>query len=614
MSKKTETSIFFWCTQIFIAVLLTQWMSRLVAFEILNQNVLTYADLLESFRNGMIQDVSASSYYTAVLLLISVVTSYVPNRISDYIKLPIWVGLNIYVILVFLVDLVLLYLWGSHINPQALVYLKYPQQLLVSVPFWMLILLSVVLLIVIYLLVKLGKKVFSRFPIFTFHKSPLLTVIFVVFLLFLGIRGGIGKVPITLSNSQKSKNEKVNILSMSILWNANYYVFGAPLYPPIDHLKKGNYCNQSYLNELYGNSHSEIIEELKGVDLPKNIVLISMEGIGAAVMKGIGGQHANLLPKLDSWCNETGILFSNAYATGDRTDKGIVSLYSAWPGQPWEGIMHDPIRASKLPHLGRKLESLNVNTHFFYGGDARFANLDFFMRKGGIQQLYDLNSIQIEATKGNWGYQDADMLMFMQQVLKKTNSPYFSGIMLLSSHEPYDIVSQPTSSDVDAFYKSVTYVDQSIHDFLSSVWSDSVFDDTWFIITSDHGKYLQTVSTQAGQKEFFRIPLMILGKSLSGKSLKINTTVSQTDIYNTVLHILDKPQEDLKYSRSVLQRNHPNRAWFQLFEVGGLIQNGEANWLTTNPELLQRELPLNARDSAILTLETEIITDFFRLN
>ena len=68
-----------------------------------------------------------------------------------------------------------------------------------------------------------------------------------------------------------------------------------------------------------------------------------------------------------------------------------------------------------------------------------------------------------------------------------------------------------------------------------------------------------------------------------------------------------------KYSRSIFRKEHTGNAIFHLYEVAGIIQKDRIDWISTNPKQIEAEKPLNLKDSAILSLETEIISDFFRL-
>jgi hypothetical protein len=89
---------------------------------------------------------------------------------------------------------------------------------------------------------------------------------------------------------------------------------------------------------------------------------------------------------------------------------------------------------------------------------------------------------------------------------------------------------------------------------------------------------------------------------------------SQADIYNSIRDwYFEQIDVRAKYSRSIFRKEHPGNAVFHLFEVAGIIQKDRIDWMSTNPKLIEAEKPLNTLDSAILSLESEIISDFFHL-
>jgi phosphoglycerol transferase MdoB-like AlkP superfamily enzyme len=321
------------------------------------------------------------------------------------------------------------------------------------------------------------------------------------------------------------------------------------------------------------------------------------------------------LPKLDSWSQKWGRGHSHCYATGDRTDKGLVSIFSGWPGQPWQGILHEPDRFKKLPHLMDVFSKKGFRTHFFYGGDVNFANMKAYMAGGGTQEIWDKTRLDQTSKTGNWGVHDSDVLSQMYEILAQQKEPYLASVLTLSSHEPYDVVNIQKNNEIEKYYASVSYVDNSLDAFFKKCFADNRFDETCFMVVSDHGKYLGTGETHYGQREFFRIPFYLLGKSVNYRIPEIKTNCfSQADIYNSIRDwYFEEIDVRAKYSRSIFRREHPQNAVFHLYEVAGIIQKDKIDWISTNPKLIEAEKPLNKQDSVILSLESEIITDFFQL-
>ena len=96
-----------------------------------------------------------------------------------------------------------------------------------------------------------------------------------------------------------------------------------------------------------------------------NVVLISIESMGAEFL-GAYGNPRGLTPNLDRLARE-GLWFSNVYATGNRTVRGLEALALALPPTPGQSIVRRP-RNEELFSLGSVLEDFNYEVRFAYGG------------------------------------------------------------------------------------------------------------------------------------------------------------------------------------------------------------------------------------------------------
>lgn len=80
----------------------------------------------------------------------------------------------------------------------------------------------------------------------------------------------------------------------------------------------------------------------------------------------INQSHAGkeILPGLNRWIKK-GVYFDQVYASGDRTDKGLAAIYSAYPAQPQSSIIKIPSKAERLPSLSKTLAKYQYNCSFF---------------------------------------------------------------------------------------------------------------------------------------------------------------------------------------------------------------------------------------------------------
>ena len=78
-----------------------------------------------------------------------------------------------------------------------------------------------------------------------------------------------------------------------------------------------------------------------------NVVIIVMESFTSGFIEPLGGLP-NVTPRFNSLVKE-GVLFDHFYSSGDRTDKGIVSILNGYPSQPLTSIITEPRRTKAFP-------------------------------------------------------------------------------------------------------------------------------------------------------------------------------------------------------------------------------------------------------------------------
>ena len=75
-------------------------------------------------------------------------------------------------------------------------------------------------------------------------------------------------------------------------------------------------------------------------------------------METFGGQP-NVAVNMDKFAKE-GILFSNFYGSSFRTDRGLASIISGYPGQPSTSIMKYPEKDGQTSFYPPQLEKRRI--------------------------------------------------------------------------------------------------------------------------------------------------------------------------------------------------------------------------------------------------------------
>jgi len=599
----------------------TIWFLVLVVFQLIS----IWSSLIDTSRvginvlilAGLKQHVSAASYITLLSIFIGTLR-FMSLKIYALLSRFSTGFILSFIVLSNIADILLLNGWGTRVNQQALGYLKFPAQITTSINSFQIIGLFVGLLACFYMAILINRFVTIDL---TKQKNKNMWLILIFPLILTGLRGSMRRIPLMISDPMIFEQERDNQLALNSVWNSIYQLIHLNDFPDLKDFKTFKYYNKHAVNQYFNHDSDEIIIDLDEFNDSSNVVIVIMEGVGAELSKFYKGQDKLMLPKFDK-ISEHGWAHTQAFASGDRTDKGIVSILSGWPGQPWKGILNYPETFSKLPKLAESFKSKGFSTDFYYGGNTNFMNLNTYLTNNGFENIYDENQIEKKLNdpsndlKGKWGFNDSVILNLIGEDLANSKKQFLKVAMLSSTHEPFDILDESTGDQFEDMRLSVKKLDQFINDFIDRLKENKEWENTLLIVTSDHGKFLGNLNTQYGQRNFFHIPLLFTGGALPNELLKVknNLPVSQCDILATLADLYTLEGVRSKYSRSLIRKGHPNNAWFNIENVGGLITNESTDWLSILPEEIDKERPLNNVDSVILSVQTEIISDFFKLS
>jgi phosphoglycerol transferase MdoB-like AlkP superfamily enzyme len=283
-----------------------------------------------------------------------------------------------------------------------------------------------------------------------------------------------------------------------------------------------------------------------------NILLIILESFTAKIIEPLGGEPG-ITPQFNKLAHE-GILFDNFYASGDRTDKGIVSILSGYPAQPKTTIIKFPQKTQNLPYLSRSLNALGYHTSFVYGGDIGFANMESYVTTGGFSHVTEDDDFDAAFEESKWGLHDHIVFERLLQECDSASSPFFKVMLSLSSHEPFDVPLDPPfmagKDDASLFLNACYYTDQSLGKFITEAKQKDWWKNTWVIVTADHGHRFPNAE-ELKEKERFKIPMLWLGGALTKQDTIIHTFASQTDIANTILGQVAESKTDFEFSRDI---------------------------------------------------------------
>lgn len=372
------------------------------------------------------------------------------------------------------------------------------------------------------------------------------------------IRGGIGLNPINLSNVYFSNNTFPNHAAINVVWNMAYtFSEKEKLYQTFDYIDSKNVV--PYLKKLYP---PEIPAPSFLKNQKPNIVFIILESFTSKLINE-KWNGIEMTPNLNRLTKE-GIYFSNFYASGDRTDEGLVSILSGYPAQPISYIINYQNKTAQLPSIISDLKKINYQTSFYYGGDINFANMKSYLLQSGMEKIIDKNDFPSEQFNAKWGVHDHFVFDKLLTDIKNTKAPFFKTILTLSSHPPFD-TPIPTviegNDDNSLFANSANYTDQALGDFITKLSRESIWENTLIVLLADHSiPYLDYCHVSAPQK--FKIPMIWLGGALQDSTFEITKFASQTDLANTLLSQLNQEVSSFEYSKNIFSSSSKSFAFY----------------------------------------------------
>ncbi|MEJ0032318.1 MAG: sulfatase-like hydrolase/transferase [Bacteroidota bacterium] len=118
--------------------------------------------------------------------------------------------------------------------------------------------------------------------------------------------------------------------------------------------------------EYVGNDPYSIERRIvnEGPEQHMNVIMVSVESLSADYL-GIFGNNEGITPNLDSLSKHS-LLFTNLYATGTRTVRGLEALSLCVPPTPGQSIVRRP-NNDKLFTIGSVFESKGYVSRYIYG-------------------------------------------------------------------------------------------------------------------------------------------------------------------------------------------------------------------------------------------------------
>lgn len=350
-------------------------------------------------------------------------------------------------------------------------------------------------------------------------------------------------------------------------------------------------------NDLLKNSKNNISRFTSnlGEEKKPNIIFIGLESMSASFLKRYGNTQ-QITPTIDA-LHKQSIAFTNMFATGTRTIRGIEAISLSIPPTPGRSIVKRKNNAN-LFTIGEVFKQKGYSRTFLYGGDADFDNMLNYFSTNGFDIIdrkkwhrldrelptkrnrIEDNEVSFENT---WAVCDGDLFKKLIQITDKqylNKEPFFNFVMTSSNHPPYTFPEGIIDSNEKNRSNAVRYSDKALETFFIEAKKKPWFKNTVFVVISDHCSY------SAGRTEInlknHHIPAFIynLKDEIPREVKKLS---SQIDIFPTLFGYLNWSYENNFFGRDITKMSSKEeRAFIGNHRKVSLLKENQLIVLETN--------------------------------
>ncbi len=514
--------------------------------------------------HGLRLDIATACYLMVVPVLLTFVSCFARLPLRR-ILVPYYVLITLVFTLAFAVDTVLYSYWGAKPDANDLIYAAQPKEMLAGLPVWFTILGFSVVGLLVWGCTMLLRWVtppqippIQRTPKFFISHSSLF--ILTSGLIFLGMRGGLSESTANPSYAYFSSYSFCNHSALNPTFNMFHSLFKMQ-----DLAKEFDVMPEEEVDALLGDIYepdATLADTVLRTDRP-NIVLVIWEGGGIGMVG-----NDTVAPNLQRLRKE-GLYFSHAYANNYRTDRGLVSILSGWLGLPTTTLMKRPDLCRNMPSIALSLKEAGYVTSMTFGGDIDYTNMRMYFLETGFSEAKGGETFPKELYSSAWGVPDEYTLT---PALVPDHGPFFSAILTLSSHEPWEVNYYRLA---DERRNAFAYTDSCLGLFVDQLKASPLWDSLLVIVVPDHGAtYLEGQSS--ADVRVSEIPILWLGGALA-KTGEVDAMVNQSDIAATLLAQMHLDITPFVFSRNIFGTKFAEHKQFATHAVKNRL-----NYITPN--------------------------------
>ena len=373
-----------------------------------------------------------------------------------------------------------------------------------------------------------------------------------------GMRGGFTTAvrPITVSNANQYAQRPTDAALVlntpfSLIRTIGKSVFAVPHY----------FASQEEMQALYSPLHNiSPIDTIVTIDTietiapqRKNVVILIVESFGSEYIGALnkdleGGRYKGYTPCVDALISKSAT-FRYSFCNGRKSIDGMPSILSSIP-MFVEPFFLTPASMNDYTGLAGILAAEGYETAFFHGAQNGSMGFEAFARKTGFQHYYGRTEYEAAHGTGDfdgtWAIWDEPFMQYYADEMTKMKEPFMTAVFTASSHHPFAIPEKYKNDFPEGtlpIHKCIRYTDMAIGKFFESASRQPWFNNTIFVLTSDHTNMSDHAEYQTDLGGFCS-PIIIYEPNQEDSHMVIDKIAQQIDIMPTILGLLGLPKDD----------------------------------------------------------------------
>ena len=391
-----------------------------------------------------------------------------------------------------------------------------------------------------------------------------------------GIRGGFTTAvrPITISNANQYVNRPIEAALVLNTPFSLYRTIGKAVFVVPDY-----YQNEQEMEAVYSPVHLTNDSSFT----KKNVVVLIVESFGREYIGALNktlenGQYQGYTPYVDSLIAKS-VTFSHTYCNGRKSIDGMPSILSSIP-MFVEPFFLPPASMNHVSGIASILAAEGYQTAFFHGAQRGSMGFQAFSRATGFQDYYGREDYDADTRFGGdedfdgmWAIWDEPFLQYYATKMSEMKEPFMTAVFTASSHHPYVIPEKykdvyPEEGII--IHKCIRYTDMAIGKFFEKASREPWFNNTIFVLTSDHTNLSDHAFYETDLGGFCS-PIIIYEPGNAERQPEIQDKIAQQiDILPTIMGMLHYPKPYFGFGIDVL--NTPAEETWAVNYLNGIYQ------------------------------------------